>query len=239
MSNLRAFAVVVSASIAWFSGVETSKAVVLAQYQFTSNSGASTDSDLLTTASSVTFGTFTGAAASAVAALSNNEAQVRTDATAPASYTPPGTDVSGALTNGAYITFTLLTNGNATSIGSLSFLHLFRNANPGIGNPGIAVFSSLTGFTSSDSLGTFLLGTGTNGAILSASRVIDLSSNSSFQNITGDVEFRIYFYDTSTATDRYHAIDNLVLSTEVIPEPSVSLLAAAGALAMIRRKRRN
>lgn len=72
-------------------------------------------------------------------------------------------------------------------------------------------------------------------------RTITLSA-AEFQNVTGGVEFRIYVYDDSNATNQYVRIGNVGLIGEVtaIPEPAavavivgaVGLLAALG----LRRK---
>ena len=58
------------------------------------------------------------------------------------------------------------------------------------------------------------------------------------QGVTGPVEFRFYLIDSSSATQRFHRIDNVVLQGYVIPEPSTLAIWSLGLLGFIGWRRR-
>jgi hypothetical protein len=61
-----------------------------------------------------------------------------------------------------------------------------------------------------------------------------------FQNLGGEVEFRIYMYENNNSTSRWLALDDVVLSGGVspIPEPSALVLLSTGLALTLRRTRR-
>ncbi|MFD2255560.1 hypothetical protein ACFSSA_02635 [Luteolibacter algae] len=64
---------------------------------------------------------------------------------------------------------------------------------------------------------------------------INLSA-STFQGVSSAVEFRIYGYGGTSAQGTF-SINDFVFNGEVVPEPSVALLGAAGGLLLLRRRR--
>ncbi len=208
-------------------------AAVLADYPFTGNSPASVDTEPLTDATNVIFGAFSGGAGSQT--ITSNELRVPTNATGDV-----GADsdtLAEALALGNYVTFTIETKGNTVSFSELTFDHSFVNALVGTSSS-IAVMSSATGFSNGDELAVYTF-TGNVGNSGPLTRTIDLSSEISLQNVTTDVEFRLYFYDNSDTGARYTAVDNIVLEGSAVPEPAgAGLLAAGVGVVTLWRRRR-
>ncbi|MEP4047700.1 MAG: PEP-CTERM sorting domain-containing protein [Luteolibacter sp.] len=68
---------------------------------------------------------------------------------------------------------------------------------------------------------------------------VDLTTfGTAFDNLSGDVEFRVYIHgrgNTTTSSGTY--LDNVSFAGEAIPEPSAALLGAIGMLCLLRRRR--
>jgi len=105
------------------------------------------------------------------------------------------------------------------------------------------LLSSVTGFTSSDSLGSFSVINGGN-----ASGTINLSGNSALQGVDSTIEFRIYVSRSAgSGTASYYADDGVNSglfsingSVAAVPEPSTWALIGLGSAFMLwnlRRKR--
>jgi hypothetical protein len=153
------------------------------------------------------------------------------------------TDLSGALTNGDYLTFSITVNsGFSMSLTSVA-MKLFATTN---GATGGALFSSVGGFSStSDAISTFSINGNANN-----DQSISLSSGS-FSNLTGTIEFRLYAFGGSTgSTDKVRIRnltgDDLVIvgttAISAVPEPSTFAflggLATLGFAVVRRRSRR-
>ncbi|WPJ97242.1 hypothetical protein SH580_05915 [Coraliomargarita algicola] len=241
--GLSAFAAILSLGVL-ASGASAS--VVVADYDFSGGSAASGDTDSFTTA-----GDYIGTVSpntstySGISSGSNNAFFF--------SFQTEGS-LSNAITANDYHSFTLdvETGGATVSLDSLEFDQAFWNTHPTL-TFSVSVLSSFDGFaTAGDLLGTYTIdgadydsGSGSDLDVsTTVAQFIDLSGITEFQELSSDVEFRFYFYDTSSATDRTHRIDNVVLTaSSVIPEPSsfalVLAFASMGASVFLKRGSRN
>jgi hypothetical protein len=146
--------------------------------------------------------------------------------------------LSAAITNADYISFSITpTNGFSLGLSSISFNTGVATA---VTNFNVALLSSATGFTSSDTLYTYSFST--SGA---SAQNANLTSFVALQNATTALEFRLYgFRDTAgTSTFRVRNLSgsDLVISgtASAIPEPSTTALLAGLAtlsLAFYRRR---
>lgn len=213
-----------------------SSAVVLANYEFAGGSALSTDTEPVTTAEDYlatiapNTSTYSGISSSSANAFFF-------------SFQTAG-DLVGSIAENDYHTFTLETNGATVNLDALNFSQEFWNTATTL-TFSVSVLSSFDGFaTPGLNLGNFsIAGSGyTNGDTAAVARSIDLSSIAQFQGLTSNVDFRFYFYDNSSATDRTHRLDNIVLNGTVtpVPEPSSQALVivAIGAVTLVRYRRK-
>ena len=91
------------------------------------------------------------------------------------------------------------------------------------------IFSSVDGFTTSDSIDSSSHGSGT------ANLDYDVSSLS---GVTSSVEFRLYIRTNNftTGTNDFD-LDNVTLTGTVVPEPSTAAIVALASLSLLRRRR--
>jgi hypothetical protein len=219
-----------------------SDAAVLAQYNFTGSSDATSDADANSLATSLgigTLGTEFGALGtnhgfstatvvnSGSATASSPVRFVRNDFTA-------GVEAT-AITNNDYFKFTL--TPGATFQANLTSLFFDYSANGSGTLENTASFfvrSSADGFAAN--VGTTASATITGSAAADYQRqTIDLSG-AAFQNLTAPIEFRVYVTNSGVGVAR---LDNLTLNGDIaaIPEPSsLALLGSLGALALRRRR---
>jgi hypothetical protein len=149
--------------------------------------------------------------------------------------------LSGAITDSVYHSFTLTpTAGYQLNITGVSYN---ADASSGTSTFNFDLLSSATGFTSSDSLGTFSV---INSA--AASGTINTSANTSLQGITSTVELRIYVSRSAgNGTAAYYADDGVnggLFSVDgtvtAIPEPGTwALIGLGSAVVLWRMRRRN
>lgn len=147
--------------------------------------------------------------------------------------------LSNAITGGDYISFSISPSiGYSISISSITFN---SGVSTTVTNFNGNLLSSVTGFTSSDSLLTYSFS-----ALGASAQSVTLSAISSLQNVTSAVEFRLYgFRDTSgTSTFRIRNLsgNDLVINgtASVIPEPSTfTFLAGTAVLGLAAFRRRS
>jgi len=141
-------------------------------------------------------------------------------------------NLAGAITNNEYFTFTV-TNGSTSALNltSISF-DAGRTTN---GARDFYLFSSLTGFTSTDVLDSVTGVTAATDSTLS----YDLAPLT-FSDID-TVEFRIYVDNRSNNNNNSSGtyVDNVVLNgTFSVPEPSSTVLLGLGSVALLSMRRR-
>ncbi len=199
------------------------QAVVLASYDFTTNT-ASGDSEPLTTASTFDNAGWTPGFSTV---SSNQYRSVQTG------QVPENFDAE------IYFTFTLTIPALTTvDLTSLTFDGIFENANVG---PVSYFVRSDIGAVAFD---TDLTITPDNQVVSQNTftpKSVSLSS-ASFQGLSTPITFRIYFTDDSNSPSltRLSGVDNVVLNGDVtaVPEPSsVALLIGGGCLLVILRRR--
>jgi hypothetical protein len=212
-------------------------AVVISQFNFTGNSAASSDSEPITSTSSITRG-----AGISGTTFANDRMEIRGDETTAtntnntlASQQPP------AIAANDYVTFTVtIPTGYFVSLTSLDYSWATQSPY----RMSYGIYSNKTGFTYDDILdGQHASGSAGTSSTMGAftSRSIDLSDDASFQNLTDTtVEFRFYIaHPQSSSALRAWAFDDIELNgtVEVIPEPTTALLGGLGLLALLRRRR--
>jgi hypothetical protein len=216
-----------------------SASIVVAEYEFTAASTSSIDSDSLTTA-----GEYDATIYSSGSGISGSSES--------AYFFPDDTESSlaNAISVGGYQSFTLdlETSGATISLESLYFDQEFWNTASSL-TTSVSIFigTSETDFDEvSDALATFTIDGAdyTDGSTaVVEDQYIDLSGITELQDLTTNLEVRLYFYDNSTADNRTQRIDNIVLTaSSVIPEPaSLALLfslASFGTTIFMRRGKR-
>ncbi|MCH7226888.1 PEP-CTERM sorting domain-containing protein [Haloferula sp. A504] len=210
----------------------SAQATVIAQYDFTGGSTASSDTELSTTASSF-------AASGITPSYTSNRVEIGGDDTPTVAFDPSNpsdldTVMDAAITNGHYLSFTV-TIDSATEV-DLTSIDFDYTSTSGF-DFGFGLFSDKTGFTVGNELaGVF----GNEGSDPSLSGPIDLTGITSLQNLTDTtVEFRFYLTDRSGSNTRIHLLDNVSLEGNVgaIPEPSSAFLLGFAFLGILRRRR--
>ncbi|MGE9271485.1 MAG: hypothetical protein ACQKBU_11835 [Verrucomicrobiales bacterium] len=161
-------------------------------------------------------------------------------------------NLTNAIADNDYHSFTLdvESTGATVSLASLDFDQGFWNTNTTL-DFSVSVFVGTTdayfdSISASDSIVDFTIAGSdyTNGENAEVSRSVNLSGITELQDLTSDAEIRFYFYDDSSATDRTHRLDNIVLTAStVIPEPASAALgfalATLGSVVFLKRGRRN
>lgn len=155
-----------------------------------------------------------------------------------------------ALSGNQYLGFTI-TPTESLNVLSLGFDFAVSNnttsVDPYIGS--WAVFSSATGFTAGDSLGTGSISTPKSTGLTAvwSSVSVNLQSVGALQNTAvSPIDFRIYFWDnaiTTNSTNLAVRLDDIELTASAIPEPGTYAaligLAALGFVALRRRQARS
>jgi len=243
-TSMTAWIVLLLAAVVALSATRASAALVIASYEFTGLSAASSDADPNSSAGAFDVSPIGGG----FSAL-NNDVFVQTVLTS-------GFSTTGAVTNDDYVGFTVDLGSSTYDLTSLSFDYHIQEAFAG-GGFGVRVMNSVTGFTdfstvmdSDDAVAdgvtrTYSFGPTTDGDTATVNVNLDLTDGyasniigDDLQGVTGPVEFRFYLIDSSSATQRVHRIDNVVLQGNVIPEPSTLLMWALGLLGFIGWRRR-
>jgi len=223
----------------------TNPPIVIASYEFSGGSAASSDADPNSSA-----GAFNVSPAPGGISGANHNVYVATDQTGPAFST------TTAVANDDYVGFTVDFGAVTYNLDSLSFDYHISNAFAGQGF-GVRVMNSVTGFTDfstamdsddavADGVGrTYSFGPTPSGDTATVNVNLDLTDpyasniiGDDLQGVTGPVEFRFYLIDSSTSNQRHHRIDNVVLQGYVIPEPSTLAIWSLGLLGFIGWRRR-
>ncbi|MFU8892539.1 MAG: hypothetical protein ACNA8L_02820 [Luteolibacter sp.] len=217
--------------------VSSQAAVVISQFNFTGNSGASSDTETITNTSNITAG-----AGISGSLFANDRLEVRgNETTAVNSNNTLASQQPPAIAADDYVTFTVTVPvGQVMSLTTLDYKWATQNAY----RQSFGIYSDKTGFTYANILDGLHQsgGSGTTGSMTAfTGRSIDLSGFASLQDLTDTtVEFRFYItHPQSSSNLRAWAFDDIVLSgtVEVIPEPTTALLGGLGMLALLRRRR--
>ena len=187
-------------------------AQVVAEYDFAGGSAASIDVDATTSASNWTFGAFTGGDTNPAISSFSETFFVRSDATGATA--ADGDELTEAISNDAFASFTFDASGNSTNLGTLAFDHIITD--PSTFDFSVAVMSDLTGgFTAGNEISSFTINSGTG----SVNQLVDLTGIGAMQGLTGAVEFRFYIFDTGDTNPAISRLDNIVLTTDVVLPP--------------------
>jgi len=204
----------------------TGNSAVLARYEFTGNSDASTDDDVVNATSTATNFSVGPGIPGASFTASGNPGPARTMAVADTAL-----NEGASVTANDYFEFTVTPEPgyelDLTSM-SLEFDASF-NTQP----RGYSIRSSLNNYADTIFDYNEPIG-GTVGSF--EFRSYDLS-DPLYQNITTSVTFRIYGFDNASASGNNLRFDNVTLNG-VVPEPSRSLLLFAGLGLLVGRRRR-
>lgn len=142
---------------------------------------------------------------------------------------------TGALDTNDYFAFSITIDLGATAtLDSIAFAE--RRSATGIRD--FQIRSSLDGFAAP------ITGTTTNVADDTTTRNQLFTLPSSFANLTGTVEFRIYGYTSEAAGGTWRLANHnteggLAIIGTAIPEPAAALLGSIGLLGLLRRRRSN
>jgi hypothetical protein len=148
----------------------------------------------------------------------------------------PSTEAD-AVSGHSYVTFSVApASGYKLNLASLTFEGARSATTNYLG--GWAVRSSLDSYASNIATGTFNSPNNTNFRTLTAAL-----TGSQYQDLAGEVTFRIYLYDWGTAADNPDnslRIDNVILNGEavLIPEPGAAASVATGVAATLLCRRR-
>tara|TARA_R100000027_G_scaffold13062_1_gene9337 strand:- start:12237 stop:12998 length:762 start_codon:yes stop_codon:yes gene_type:complete len=221
-----------------------SASTVVAEYEFTGGSAASSATDPSATGENYIATVAPNTATYSGISVSSSNAYFFSFET---------TDhLTDAIASNDYHSFTLdvESTGATVSLESLDFAQEFWNTHTTL-DFSVSVFIGTTdayfdSITASDSIVNYTINGSdyANGDNALENRSVDLSVITDLQNLTSDAEIRFYFYDNSSATDRTHRLDNIVLSaSSVIPEPSsaavIFAFVALGSAVFLKRGKRN
>lgn len=210
-------------------GIGTASAATLVSYDFASGVQSPALSD-----PNVATGDFTAGTGLAGANYSQEHARAGTGVVVGSSATP-GTDAT-SFSGQDYFTFTIgPASGYVLNLEKINFDTSYY-AVSATTDASYFLRSSIDGFAAN--IGSIMTQAMQTSAVFSAQEVNLIDS--AFQGISGSVEFRIYLYDTNSATTRWVAIDNVVLSGAVvaIPEPGGVMMFFLSAIAGFARLRR-
>jgi hypothetical protein len=146
--------------------------------------------------------------------------------------------LADAVSNGSYLTITVqATSGlDALKITEFKFDYALQKSDGGNLNGTATLRSSADGFTSN--LGTTTLQQTTNNTFAWSVNTYAITAPA-LQNITGPVEFRLYFHDDRSDYPSIHRLDNFIVRGELIPIPEpagLSLMGLASVLLLRRSK---
>jgi hypothetical protein len=202
------------------------QAEVVAEFTFTGNSAASSDTSLNSTVSDWSLTNISGASIAGDLA------------TIAAVNTTQSGDVDPAGTNPQWysFTFTVTGLGAGETMDLTSITYKYTVVQPL--NMAVGLYSSVDGFASTAAQ---LDGVDTGTDYTSPqtfNQTVDLSS-AGFQGLENEdvIEFRFYLADTSNGTTRIHQLDDIVLNGSVVPEPATIGMLGLGTLItlLIRR----
>ena len=205
----------------------TASAIELVRYDFVAGSPAATTSGTMT-GTDVVFGPFTSPGSSP--SIDGLGVFVEASDTNTAA-TVGVSNLADAIAAGDYISFTIdSTSASPFSISDINFTYSAGNNSSFILSSHL--LTSATGFSASDSLATTEFDSVNGSTPVS----VDVSGNLALQNLTGPVEIRVYFSDSTFIAAPDHRIDDIVV--EGVPEPwSLALLGLGGLLVARRRHR--
>jgi hypothetical protein len=212
--------------------VDSVSATVLANYDFTTASRASTDTDTNTAAS-----TFDGGPGFQTAGVDNSTIDALHGSPAPSvaidSTFTDGTSQTQAITANDFYTFTLSpVAGFKFSLTSLSFDYSNYSGTTTFPTENFFVRTSADNFAN-NLAGAVTVASTTSGTFANAN--ISLTGNASLQNVTGPLEIRIYIYDSTNTAGRGALLDNITVNgiATMVPEPSTWMLTVIGAIALL------
>lgn len=222
--------------IAW--SVSSAQAAILAEYQFTGNSPASSDTDLSTTAAPLTFPGITNAGS--LALLDGDKIKIEGIDTAFDGDRSNTTAMDDLVDRGNYFSFSLtIPSDVVVNLTSLNWDFLNNNGYSFVHG----VFSGPTGFVNNSQFYGYYdhqtAGSTGGGAVTIGTKPVDLTAQPLLQNLTNTtVEFRFYLGDFSSALTRIHEFDNIVLQGDVtaIPEPGELALCLTAVVLLLRGK---
>jgi hypothetical protein len=143
--------------------------------------------------------------------------------------------LADALTTNRYTTFTL-TPAEALNLQSFQVKLGAYNATGSVSyEVGLGVFSSVTGFSAANVLGTDSLTVAASSNIVDKATplVIDLSVVSALQNIATPIEFRIYYIDNYPTNISSLNVRHRDISIEAVAVPEPSTYAAIAGLLVL------
>ena len=201
-----AFALVLSAT-------QQASAQTRAEYDFAGGSAASIDADATTTAADVVIGAFTNGSTNPGFSSGNGNLFARSNATGVDGTT--GDDLSEAIANGAFASFTFDPLAAAPTLSTLSYDYFIQGASAA-SDYGISVLTSLDSFTAPIDNFTF---SGVGGTTPVQSQLVDLTALTGFSSVASPIEFRFYFTDTADSNSQIHRLDNILLTSDVVVVP--------------------
>ncbi|HEX8372451.1 MAG TPA: PEP-CTERM sorting domain-containing protein [Chthoniobacterales bacterium] len=202
---------------------------VVARYDFSASSAASSDPDANSTASAITVG-----AGFSSLTFSTTWGNPAPSLSIVSSETDSPNTQGGAVTANDYITFTITPNVGTLSFSSLTVDLANFTTDGTFPTENFFLRSSRNSFASNIG-GAVQVAASSNGAFTNA--VFELSGVA-FQNIAVPVEFRLYVFDNTTNAARGALIDNITVNT--VPEPSTyaMLFGGAGLVFVVMRRKR-
>lgn len=181
-------------------------------------SQASIDTDLDTTASDFDVnptGALTGSGSGPSFSSSSFSAFVRCSQTS-------ATTLADAIANDQYSNFTITVDNGPQSISNFAFRHFVTSFNATV-DYNVAVMTSLTGFTDGDEIEVIQPSTAATTGITSDILLLDPA----FTDIAAAtvIEFRLYYFDDSSAQSQIYRIDDVEVFIQDLPDPLFNLSA--------------
>lgn len=202
-------------------------AVVIAEYTFTGGSLASSDTEGSTSASAINFNAWVNHPfypGGDTPVISDDKFLARTSVTNPLAETGSA-DLDDAIAADNFIEFTI--TGTDFDVTSVSFDYIISGSNT----------YKYRAFVLSDVTGSTAQGMSVELQSTEASDHVVATANiaSDWENLNS-LTLRIYLADSTTNTNGFHYIDNIVV--QGTPEPGTLALVALGGVCLIKRRRR-
>jgi hypothetical protein len=228
--------------------ISTANAAVVAEYQFTGNSLASSDSDPSTATSFVhNFDVSTGSGLGIDFFSGSGSPAAPSRAFSLGAST--GATLEAAVADGDFVQFQVTpVSGQQLDFGLLTF-DLRTRINSGPDNIIGPITSNVTLLVSNDGFATTLANIGTvsqttptrtsGGASVSTGFVGQTFDLSALDDQSGSLTLRLYIYDNSSSNDADVSFDNVKLNAtaSAIPEPGTLALLSLGGIACLTRRR--